>query len=516
MTDKKIDCLNSLDRLFQIYKDNDYMLQRVYNHIVVNLPNTLENEAKNYEKRINLNSYLSEEQQIFMQVFLSKNNYYYLSNNGFFYEYNGKDYLIVKEDEIIHKLLSSISKDRVLLQWKHKTKMNVIKQIKERNLFSSIPETDTIQNVLNVLYPSIFLSKSSAKYFLTIIGDNILKKNNSLHFFITPKMKLLLDELENVSMSSIGNNNVSCRFITKYHESHIFENFRLIKINESVSNDYWRELLKKIGLNLLCVAAHYSTRYENSDNFLNMKTDEELTNYALTLKNTNQGEIVNKFINECLEKTTNDFKIEWKNLHFVWKQFLSNIGMPNVIFSTTLKTLLSESLMYDKESDSFIGITSKYLPFYKDFILFWENTITPTNSNDFENELEIDELCSLFKLWTKSRTVLSEEYILKILKYFFSNVDISEDKFVLNVTSSLWDKVADINSSLLYIKDYIKREHTLSLVSFDDIYSYYQNYCTINSIKFVVSKRYFEKYLYFKFVDYIVYEKFIKVEWVNN
>lgn len=511
-----MDCLDSVDKFFQIYKDNDYMLQRIYNHIVINLPNTLENEAKNYERRINLNSYLSEEQQIFMQVFLSKNNYYYLPNNGFFYEYNGKDYLIVREDEIIHKLLSSISKDRVLLQWKHKTKTNVIKQIKERNLFLSIPETDTIQNVLNVLYPSFFHSKSAAKYFLTIIGDNILKKNTNLNFFVTSKMKLLLDELDSVSMASIGCNNASSRFITKYHESHNLENFRLIKINEGFSNDYWREILKKIGLNLLCVAAHYSNRYENSDNFLNMKTDDELYNYAFTLKNTTQNDLVNKFINECLEKTNTEYKIEWKNLHFVWKQFLSNIGMPNIIFSTTLKNLLGESLTYDKESDSFIGVTSKYLPFYKEFISFWESTITTTNINDFENELEVDEICSLFKLWTKSKTVLSEEYILKILKYFFTNVDIAEDKFILNITSNMWDKVADINSSFPYIKNYIKLEHKLTLISFDDIYTYYQNYCTINSIKFVVSKRYFEKYLYYKFVDYIVYEKFIKVEWINT
>lgn len=511
-----MECLESVDKFFQIYKDNDYMLQRVYNHMINILPNTLENEAKNYEKRINLNSYLSEEQQVFMQVFLSKNNYYYLSNNGFFYEYNGKDYLIVKEDDIIHKLLSSISKDRVLLQWKHKTKMNVIKQIKERNLFSSIPETDTIQNVLNVLYPSIFLSKSSAKYFLTIIGDNILKKNNNLHFFVTSKMKQLLDELDNVSLSSIGCSNTSSRFITKYHESHNFENFRLIKINEGFSNDYWREILKKIGLNLLCVAVHYSNRYENSDTFLNMKTDEELSNYAFTLKNITQNQIVGKFINECLEKTTDEYKIEWKNLHFVWKQFLSNIGMPNVIFTSTLKNLLCEMLNYDKESDCFIGVISKYLPIYKDFLSFWESTITTTTNNDFENELEIDEICSLFKLWTKSKTVLSEEYILKILKYFFPNIDIAEDKYVLNITSNLWDKVADINSSLPYIKNYIKLEHKLSLISFDDIYTYYQNYCTINSIKFVVSKRYFEKYLYYKFIDYIVYEKFIKVEWINT
>jgi hypothetical protein len=516
MTDKKNECVEAVDKFFQIYKDNDYMLQRIYNHIVLNLSNTLENEAKNYEKRINLNTYLSEEQQIFMQVFLSKNNYYYLSNNNFFYEYNGKDYLIVKEDDIIHKLLSTISKDRVLLQWKHKTKINVIKQIKERNLFTSIPETDTIQNILNVLYPSIFLSKSAAKYFLTIIGDNILKKNNQLNFLVSPKIKQLLNELETVALSSIGNDNISCRFITKYHENHSYENFRLIKINETFSNDYWREILKKIGLNLLCVSVHYSNRYINSDNYLNSCSDEELTNYSYTLKNITQNEIINKFIGECIEKTTDEYKIEWKNLHFVWKQFLSNIGLPNIIFSTTLKNFLAESLNYDKDTDSFIGITSKYLPFYKDFISFWESNIIIVNSNDFENELEIDEISSLFKLWCKSKTILSDEYILKILKYFFPNIDIVEDKFVLNITCNLWDKVADINNSLSYIKNHIKKEHKLSLVSFDDIYTYYKNYCTLNSIKFIVSKRYFEKYLYFKFVDYIVYEKFIKIDWINT
>ena len=44
---------------------------------------------------------------------------------------DGKDYFIVKEDDILHKLLSTISKERTLLQWKHKTKAIIIKQIKE-------------------------------------------------------------------------------------------------------------------------------------------------------------------------------------------------------------------------------------------------------------------------------------------------------------------------------------------------------------------------------------------------
>ena len=166
MTDNPIDltCSETLKGLLIKYKDDEYMTQRIYNHIVNYLPNTLDNEMKNHEKRIIRNNYLTNEQQLFIQVFLSKNKYFYLPNNNFFYEYDGEKYLIVKEDDVIHKLLSSISKDRVLLQWKYKTKSNIIKQIKERSLFSSIPETDTIQNVLNVLYPSFFPSKNLGCY----------------------------------------------------------------------------------------------------------------------------------------------------------------------------------------------------------------------------------------------------------------------------------------------------------------------------------------------------------------
>lgn len=507
---KRHDCLSTVEKLYEKYKDNEYMLQRIYNHVHVYLPNTLENESKNREKKQNLNTYLSEEQQIFIQVFLSKNNYYYISSNNFYYEYDGTDYFIVKEDEIIHKLLSAISKDRTLLQWKHKTKANIFKQIKERHLFSSIPETNTIQNILNALYPAFFSSKNAAKYFLTIIGDNILKKNSDLVFMTTTKMRQFLDELEFVAMSSIGNGNVAYKFVTKYHETHSFNNCRLIRMNENFSNEYWRELLKKIGLNLLCVAAHYSNRHINSDNFLNIISDE-VTNYSYTLKNTTENGLIDKFINEFIEKTSDDFKVEWKNLHFIWKQFLSGNNLPNVIFSNNLKTYLKNTLQFDEKTDSFIGITSKYLPVYKDFIQFWNETITYSPSPDFENELEVDEIYSLFKLWSKNKNTLSEENIIKILKHFFA-CDIIEDKFVLNVVSSNWNKINDIENSIPYIKEYIKNNHNLSLISFDDLYILYHKYSSNNSIKFVVSKRYFEKYLYYKFYDYIVYEKFIKFE----
>ena len=416
----KENCINSIAELIEKYKDDEYMIQRLHTRVVNYLQNDLDYEYKKREKNVNRTNYLTNEKDMFIQIFLSKNQYYYLTNNNCFYEYNGKNYSIVKDDDIIHKLLSTISKDRTLLEWKHKTKKNAISIIKERSLLNSIPETETIQNVLNVLYPSIFTSKNQAKYFLTIIGDNIFKKNSNHIFLVTPKTKKILNEIDNIAYLSIGYTNTTHNFMTKYHENHSYENCRLLKINESFSLDLWKDIIKKIGLDLLCIATHYSNRYENSDNYLSVKADEELKNYSFYLKNNSTTDIVTNFCNSyftCIGSGSNEkdnkdnsenkqCKIEWKNVHYIWKQFISNMSLPNMIYSNTLKTILKEKYSYEESSDSFINITSKYLPTESDFIKFWENTITVVNDipttmtnveEGFDNEIEVDELCGLFK-----------------------------------------------------------------------------------------------------------------------
>jgi hypothetical protein len=530
-------CITSLKELFKNYENDTYMLQRIHTHVNNYLPNTLKNEQINHEKRVNRNHFLTNEQQIFIQVFLSKNQYYYLNSNGFFYEYDGKNYFIVKEDDITHKLLSSISKERVLLDWKHKTKINVIKLIKERSLLNSIPETDTIQNVLNFIYPSLFSSKSQAKYFLTVIGDNIFKKNTQLIFFVSQNMKKLMGDLDSISYLSIGNTNTTNNFVTKYHENNSYENYRLLKINETFSHELWKEQLKKIGLDLLCVATHYSKRYEDSEKFLENKSDEELKQFALYLRSNNQSKIIESFCESYLNKVDdNNSTIHWKNLHFIWKQFLSANSLPNMIYSNSLKNMLKQVYNYDEDRDCFTNLTSKYLPIESDFIKFWEKTIQVVDNggenhadNETFDELEIDELCMLFKTWTQnngnngnnasseklvSNGNINEESVLKILKHFFPSIEIIENKYVLNVSCHIWNKNAEIEKSFDYIKTQIKTNHTLALISFDDAYNYYYKYCNNESNKLIVSKRYFEKFLYSKISKYIVYEKFIETNWV--
>jgi len=571
--------LDKVQHLFEKYENNPYMFQRLCFHLTNILPSTLESEDKNHEKRIQRNKFLTTEQQQFIQIFLSKNQYYYLANNSCFYQYNGKHYSAIKEDDIQHQLLTTISKDRTLMEWKQKTKINILKQIKERNLLKSIPETSTIQHVMHLLYPVIFSNRNQAKYFLTVLGDNILKKtNDDLVFLIKPKTKKILAELDNISYITTGYANITHNFVTKYHENYDYANCRLININSNVSIDNWHNVLSKTGLDILCVAAYYSTRFGNSEQYLLNNTDESLSKYTLYLKEHTQTEMFQKFCEHSLQKvedsssssssassassststsTSNSsckFSINWKNMHYIWKLFISHYSFPSMIYSNTLKNMLKEKYSYDETTDTFNNITSKYLPSVSDFILFWEKTMNPTIPGEsgfwsdpkpsaqqkatvvsvaksegtpettvegVEMELEIDEMCGLFKKWTQdnyntcsSNGNITEHDILKIINHYFPNIVIHENKYILNIRCSLWNKNSEIDTSLESLKMYYKHisssEGTTPLISFDEMYDYYLKN---RQTKFTVSKRYFEKYVSANMIQFIEFDTFISSSW---
>ena len=115
--------------LIKKYENNEYILSRIQTHLN-NLPNMLENENKRHLERVSRINELTMEQENFYQIFLSKHQYYYMPYNNIFYEYDGKTYKIVKEDDIHHYLLSTITDEGKLIAWKHKTKQNIIKKIK--------------------------------------------------------------------------------------------------------------------------------------------------------------------------------------------------------------------------------------------------------------------------------------------------------------------------------------------------------------------------------------------------
>lgn len=178
VTNKYIQIINDL--LVQ-YETNEYIKNKI-NNLIISLPEFAEQENKKYEERVAKFNELVSEQDIFFKVFLFKNQYYYMPHNNLYYKYDNITFKVVDEDYIYHKLLSTITDEGKLIQWKHKTKQMMIKKIKERLLVKAIPNSETIQNVLNFCN-TFFQTKSEAKYFLTIIGDSLLKKRNIFILF---------------------------------------------------------------------------------------------------------------------------------------------------------------------------------------------------------------------------------------------------------------------------------------------------------------------------------------------
>jgi ribosomal 30S subunit maturation factor RimM len=448
------DAIHVIQELFARYEDDPYRQTRTYNYVCYQLPNILENIQKDHEYRIQRMEELSNEQQQFINSFMSNNQYFYVHTVERFFHYDGIHYKILNEDDILYNIFSLIRRDRNLLCWKQRTKQHIMRKIKENNLLKSVPESETIQNVLDALYPTFFETKAEAKYFLCILGDNILKKNNHLIHFIDSQSKHFIRELNNICQTVIGVQ-LNATLKHKYYE-HDYVNCRIVHIHETSRIDsVWIPILQTHALDLICVACHYSMRYNSSDEYLTTScNDMDLVSRVFYLKNIQQEELVSLYVNEYLEvhryrrpsgemnelftnanHYANDARISWKDMQYLWKQFLDSKKLPSIIFQHTLKGLLVQKLKdyYREQDDSFVGISCKHLPSVKKFILFWENTIEidETGNND-DFEYEVNEILYLYKKWCGSSQVnkqFTEQQVLDIITYFYPEIEIDKKKY---------------------------------------------------------------------------------------
>jgi len=559
----------SIDTIYQKYASDSYMLNKAHNYVTCQLPTVFENMRQTYEQRQQRIETMTQDQDTFIESFLNNNQYFYVQQTETFFYYDGIHYQTISEDDILYNVLSSISKDRILMSWKQRTRINIMKRIRENNnLLKSIPESDTIQYVLDSLCPTLFSTRNECKYFLTILGDNILRKNTSLVHYISTKSKQFIRELNNYCQLLIGVN-LSQTFKHKYHD-HSYSDCRLIKINDCVKIDtVWCQIIHQSVLDIICVACHYSVRYGSSDNFvLYSSNDIMLSNNVFFLKDKNSEDLINSFIEEFMEipidsitkspilpnastNITIDIsanrtpQITWKNMQYLWKQFLESKNLPSIMFLNTLKVILIEkfSPVYNIELDSFIGICSKQLPSIQKFIYFWNDTIV---LDETETDFEIEEMIKLFKLWCDIHgeipSNLIDKQILDLIIYFFPNIEIDRDKYISGVRCSLWDKQMDIQVALDNLKELYRNRYNNLVPTIErrsspspnkniSIYDAYIHYCKYHSNtneldnvsqtlinskmekKMIVSKSYFEKYIFENLEEYVIDSKFLLAEW---
>lgn len=528
---------DAIKSLCEKYKDDTFMCAKMESFICQQLPGILQNIEKNHAEQAQRITELNAEQDTFIQGFLAANRYFYASTTENFFYYDGTNYANVTEDEIIHNVLSSISRDRSLMSWKYKTKSAIMKRIKENAIFACIPESATIQSVLNSLYPATFATKAEAKYFLTVLGDNMLKKQicteggssgplDPLIHLLNPSAKTFINGLNAVSQMWFGVN-LNQTFKYKYHPDHAYSQMRILHssgTNALINGANAFHMNGINGLNVLCVACHYSNRYQSSDNYLvKYSNDVALTESTFFLKNATTDSLTAMFIEEYIFSTGSSssshgtvggsvgtlVQVSWKNMMYLWKHFLESRRLPSVIAQTKLRntiiTLLEQH--YYEDDDCFVGISSKYLPAVHKFLQFWDETMV---YDETEPEIEIGEIATLFRQNTGAS--IGETQIVNILTHFFPDLEIDQGKYIYRMRSTLWDKQVDIMMAMDDLRD---KTGAISSISVYDLYSHYCNYvggtigsCTTTGtdkkkrstsgslfVSMLVSKQYFEKYM---------------------
>jgi hypothetical protein len=531
------DSIHIINSLYDKYENNPYMLSKTHNYILNQLPILLENMNASHVERQTRIDELTQNQDQFIESFLHNNQYFYISSTENFFYYDGLHYQLFNEDDIIYHILSTISKEKELTSWKQSTKNAIMKRIRENSLIKTIPESDTIQFVIDALCPLFFKNRTETKYFLTILGDNILRKNNGTIHFINSKAKHFIRNFNNICQMWLGQN-LYQTFKHKFHD-HDYKDCRIVNINDVVKSEtVWNNIISQFGLDILCVACHYSQRYTSSDNYaLNCSNDTDLIENVFYLKQNSPTDIIQSFLTDYLNIETNNqqapiesisrnTEITWRDMQYLWRNFLETKKLPPIMFLQTLKTNLINTLSvyYNESQDSFVGICSKQLPEIQKFLEYWEQTIV---IDENEMDFEIEEIIILFRKWctqnNETTTNLNDKQILDVISYFYPTLEIERDKYISKIRSNLWDKHLDIQIAMENMKHMIreKTNHESNRANIS-IYDAYRHYCkyfsTINETpnRLIVSKSYFEKYVFDHLSEFIIDFKFISVEWTKS
>ena len=181
-----------LDNVLSLYEESYH--SKILYYLKRELPERLEQ----YKTRLKRLENMQNETEQFINEFTidSEIKYMYIQKSNLYVKYNGENYTPINESILLHKILSKLSNKRELMQWKYKIKNTIIKNIRETTLFDMIPESKTIQTVLNGFTSMLFATKVEVRYFLTLLGDNILKKNQELIHLTNISIKPFITVME--------------------------------------------------------------------------------------------------------------------------------------------------------------------------------------------------------------------------------------------------------------------------------------------------------------------------------
>ena len=488
-----------IQKLYLKYQNNDIMIEKL-NNCIKNLETMLDNYEKTHKENQAHKENMKNIQSNFTSEFLANNKFFYSQQTNLFFSYNGENFNVVNEDEVVMSIFNFMKNyDNTIQKWKYRIKNHVVKCIKEeQNILDALPESCTIQKVFKMLVSTIFDNKEQAKYFLCVLGDIILKKNKNN--IIVPGYSKSYIEGINYHFNKIFHNAIfTNHFKFRYHE-HKYEESLLLNFNRAIENiEYLTFTVNKNLINMFVLASHYSKRYANADNFLNGLDDEsELKAYALYLKKNSEQTIVNRFCENYIEES-NSCNISNENILYLWKEYMTETRLPNVVFSTRVIDLCIEKFTtkYDSDKNIFVGLTSSKLPRINRFFNFWNLDVE--EEEDYIH-YEIEEIRDIYNATCTKNLKLTSDTLLGVLKHYKPDVIIEEDKYIYGINLKLWNKRKDIETG---INNYLTHCILNNITTNQSIDKVYEHYCLNKNNIQCVGKKSFESYFSAQYSNYI-------------
>lgn len=477
------DAIHSLENVIKTYQNKQkdtleanaslYSLERM-KQTIEQLPEQMEQWYELYQQREKRKQELERIQEEFIQSFLvhPKKQYYYIPRNEVFLMYDGFHAQVIDEDTIWHTILSILSnQSHPLFSRRYMVKVSLMHRIKQRSILGITPSSYTIQYILDFLVPTFLKDKSHGKYFLTILGDMILKKNSEI-FLLDSKCKNFIDSLERLAYFYwSGSIHLNEGFKFKYYE-HDYNKCRLIRFNNTVEKEQlWHPFIKSYILDLIVVATHYSQRFGSADRYL-ASADDNVREYALFLKNHSEQELVSQFISDYLEQTDNQsIQINWRQMIYLWKQYLSEKGLPTIMMSHKLRSQLQENGL-TLENEIFKGVSSIYLHTVKDFERFWSEWIV----QDETEHIETSEMATCYGQWSQAQRTagcsvakLNEDKIISFVEYFHSENTIQE-RMICGVKCKQWNRKEKLETVWNEIKQEFKEQERANSIHWTELY----------------------------------------------
>lgn len=449
----------------------------IYNKIEQFINASTDQAIQDLYYKINDMMHERDDEKVYQEVinfFFSNNSYYYNPTTNMYVEYI-EQFRFITENEMIHIVLQFLTKyhnNAIDFSLKQRIKNKIIKKIKEKHIYQNIPESKTLQDILNFLHPNFFTHKNYAKYFMITLGDIIMKKTDLL-YFIPLHIKPFLKNINRALSLYFHNMNIFNHYKFQYYDHEPIKS-RVISFNKM--NLQHITIPETFYINLIFVSLHYSNRHGSGDLFLNEPGSHSISQYVYWIKDTPREQIIDDFIKSyiCVKE---GHKIHEKDMLFLWKEYLKNLNKINVFQrNSDFYTFISKNFIMN--DCHYINCTSMFLPYVHQFKDFWEKYMY---NDDSEFYFEISEILKLFIEIYKDIHI-EEHHVTELIQYYYPDKSVIDNK-INKIGCTLWNKKKEINIFLT------KNKYNI------DSNELYSMYCKEFTNKKIVSKLYFNQYI---------------------